>query len=67
VNNFSAVALVIAIVAAIVLAMEANHVPLTCDPPRHIVVVQTVDGFGHHECVTPTPPPGTPPEANTRR
>jgi len=58
----------LALLALVALLAASTACSVTCDPPRHVVVVQTLDGWSHHECVsTPTSPPGTPPAANARR
>lgn len=63
-NGLVAVAVTALVLAAVAVALLGAGVPLTCDPPRHDIVVSTADGFGRHECVSATAPPTA---ANQRR
>ena len=51
----------VGIVLVMLLLNSRGALPWTCDPPRHMVAVETIDGFGHHECVYgPVPASPTP-------
>lgn len=50
------------VLIALALAASAcsGGYPITCDPPRHEIVVQGLDGWPRHECVL-DPPAAQPP------
>lgn len=51
------------LLAAVVLTLAASACssgyPITCDPPRHEIVVTNAYGWSRHECVL-DPPPASP-------
>ena len=45
--------------AALFLLIGQSACTATCDPPRHMVSYQTLDGFPNYRCVGPTPGPAS--------
>ena len=56
--------LLVAVLAVLAASACGAGYPITCDPPRHEIVVENPYGWSRHECVM-DPPPATPPPTPT--
>lgn len=56
-GGWAAAGLILGLVVVLLL-LSGRAIPLTCDPPRHLVTAQAIDGMGATRCVSAAPAPG---------